>query len=171
MAAISELPISKEAQKLHQKSMVIDLHVDPIIQQALFSYHLSDTHDATWKPPKRRCLYNLVQRITKLKNLHSPCFNHIDIPRMLKGGYTFGALGIHSPPFRSERCWQTIQKQLNYFQQVVNSDDRITLATEPADIRRAFENRVSLPDSLPSRGRIAWANGKTHPPTTTRPNC
>ena len=139
MATISELPISKEAQKLHRESIVVDLHVDPIIQQALFSYHLSDTHDPSWQPPKRRWLFNTVQLITKLKKLHSPCFNHIDIPRMHKGGYTFGAFGIHSPPFRTDKSWETIQKQLNYFQQVVNSDDRIILAKEPADIRSAFK--------------------------------
>ncbi len=131
--------ISTEAQNLHQESIVVDLHVDPIIQQALFGYHLSDEHDPTWKPPKRRWLFNSVQRVTKLQKLHCPCFNHIDIPRMLKGGYTFGAFGIHSPPFRSEKCWQMIQKQLDYFQQVVNSDDRIILAKEPADIRSAFK--------------------------------
>ena len=107
--------ISTEAQNLHQESIVVDLHIDPIIQQALFGYHLSDEHDPTWKPPKRRWLFNSVQRVTKLQKLHCPCFNHIDIPRMLKGGYTFGAFGIHSPPFRTEKCWQTIQKQLDYF--------------------------------------------------------
>ena len=35
--------ISTEA-KLHQQSIVVDLHIDPIIQQALFGYHLSDAH-------------------------------------------------------------------------------------------------------------------------------
>ncbi|MCH8874928.1 hypothetical protein IH824_19575, partial [candidate division KSB1 bacterium] len=54
--------ISTEAQNLHQESIVIDLHVDPIIQQALFGYHLSDAHDPTWKPQKRRWLFKLVQR-------------------------------------------------------------------------------------------------------------
>lgn len=141
MAAISGLPISAEARNLHQESVVIDLHVDPIIQQALFGYHLSDAHDPNWQPPKRRWLFNSVQRITKLQKLHCPCFNHIDIPRMLKGGYTFGAFGIHSPPFRSERCWQTIQKQLAYFHELITEDERIILAAEPADIRRAFEQR------------------------------
>lgn len=137
--------LSTEARNLHQESIVVDLHIDPIIQQALFGYHLSDAHDSIWEPQQRRWFYNLVQRITKLKNLHCPCFNHIDIPRMLKGGYTFGAFGIHSPPFRTEKCWQTIQKQLSYFHQTVNSDERIILAKKPADIR-VLLNRVSLPD-------------------------
>ena len=131
--------ISTEAQNLHQESIVVDLHVDPIIQQVLFGYHLSDEHDPSWKPPKRRWLFNFVQRVTKLQKLHCPCFNHIDIPRMLKGGYTFGAFGIHSPPFRSEKCWDTIKKQLDYFHELITEDDRIILATEPADIRRAFK--------------------------------
>ena len=131
--------IFTEAQNLHQESIVIDLHIDPIIQHAIFGYQLSDAHDATWQPPKRRWLFNSVQRITKLQKLHSPCFNHIDIPRMLKDGYTFGAFGIHSPPFRSEKCWETIQKQLDYFHELINEDDRIILATEAADIRSAFK--------------------------------
>ena len=58
---------------------------------------------------------------------------------MQKGGYTFGEFGIHSPPFRTEKCWDTIQKQLSYFHQVVNSHDKIILAKEPADIRSAFK--------------------------------
>ena len=37
--------ISNEAHNLHQESIVVDLHIDPIIQQALFGYHLSDEHD------------------------------------------------------------------------------------------------------------------------------
>ncbi|MCH7681703.1 hypothetical protein IID10_20445, partial [candidate division KSB1 bacterium] len=44
--------------------------MDPIIQQALFGYHLSDAHDPNWQPPKRRWLFNSVQRITKLQKLH-----------------------------------------------------------------------------------------------------
>ena len=130
--------ISDQARKLHQQSIVIDLHIDPIIQQALFGYHLSDAHDPNWQPQKRRWLYNLVKRATKLKKLHSSLLQSHRYPRMLKGGYTFGAFGIHSPPFRSEGCWQTIQNQLSYFQHVVNADDRIILAKEPADIRSAF---------------------------------
>jgi len=44
--------ISTEAHTLHQQSIVIDLHIDPIIQQALFGYLLSHEHDPTWQPPK-----------------------------------------------------------------------------------------------------------------------
>ena len=157
MTTIPNLETSTQAQNLHQESIVVDLHVDPIIQQTLFGYHLSDSHSANWKPEKKSWLYNLVKCVTKLQKLHCPCFNHFDIPRMLKGGYTFGAFGIHSPPFRSERCWQTIQKQLDYFHELINEDDRIFLATEPVDIRRAFE-QASLPDFLPLKASIAWAH-------------
>ncbi len=115
MATISELPISKETQKLHQESIVADLHVDPIIQQALFGYHLSDEHDPSWKPPKRRWLFNFVQLFTKLKKLHSPCFNHIDIPRMLKGGYTFGAFGIHSRLFARKSAGRRFKNSWTIF--------------------------------------------------------
>ncbi len=67
MAAISKPSISTEAQNLHQESIVIDLHIDPIIQQALFGYHLSDAHDPNWQPQKRRWLYSLVKARHKTK--------------------------------------------------------------------------------------------------------
>ena len=36
MVTAPKQTISNEAQNLHQESIVVDLHVDPIIQQALF---------------------------------------------------------------------------------------------------------------------------------------
>ena len=49
--------ILKEAKNLHQESIVVDLHIDPIIQQALFSYHLSNTHAPLAATKKTLALY------------------------------------------------------------------------------------------------------------------
>ena len=98
--------ISEEAKKLHEQSIVVDLHIDPIIQQFLFGYDLSEEHDSTWKPHKKRWLFGLLQGFANFKRLHRPFFNHIDIPRMIKGGYTLGAFGIHTWPRQSEKGWQ-----------------------------------------------------------------
>ncbi|MCH8019949.1 hypothetical protein IH785_08815 [candidate division KSB1 bacterium] len=69
MVTAPKQTISTEAKNLHQESIIVDLHIDPIIQQALFGYPLSDEHDPTWQPQKRRWLFNSVQRITKLQKL------------------------------------------------------------------------------------------------------
>ncbi len=86
--------ISTEAQNLHQENIVVDLHIDPIIQQALFGYHLSEAHDPNWKPPKRRWFFDLVQRFTKLKKAAQPYFNHITFQGCSKAATPLGRLGF-----------------------------------------------------------------------------
>ncbi|MFQ5823296.1 MAG: dipeptidase [bacterium] len=119
--------------------MVIDLHIDPIIQQFLFGYDLRHEHNSSWKPKKRRLLFYLTKMYGGLSRLHRPFFNHIDLPRMVKGGYTFGGFGIHYWPIQSEKGWESIKKQMDYFKQVVEQDDRIIFAKRPEDIRQAFK--------------------------------
>ncbi|MFQ6113915.1 MAG: dipeptidase [bacterium] len=131
--------ITKEARQLHEQSLVIDLHVDPIIQQFLFGYDLRKEHNFSWKSQKRRSLFYLIKLCAGLGRLHRPFFNHIDIPRMVKGGYTFAAFGIHHWPGQSEKGWEAIKKQMSYFNQVVEQDDRIIFAERPEDIKHAFK--------------------------------
>lgn len=136
---IQPAEISDEARKLHQEIIVIDLHVDPIIQQFLFGYDLSEEHDSSWEPQKRRLLFRSIQVYAKLRRLHRPFFNHIDLPRMIKGGYTAGAFGIHFWPMQIEKGWRAIQRQMKYFHGVVKNDAKIILAKRPEDVRRAFQ--------------------------------
>ena len=58
MASTPKQTFSPEAQNLHQESIIVDLHVDPIIQQALFGYHLSEEDAPTWQPQQRRWLFS-----------------------------------------------------------------------------------------------------------------
>ncbi|MFQ5650090.1 MAG: dipeptidase [bacterium] len=129
--------ISDEAQKLHAESIVVDLHVDPIIQQFLFGYDLREEHTARWRPQKRRWLFYLTQALAKLMKLHRPFYNHIDIPRMVAGGYTLGAFGIHHWPAQTENGWQNIQKQLHSLHTLIDQDDRVELAKGPEAVRQA----------------------------------
>lgn len=130
--------VTEEVRKLHQESIVIDLHVDPIIQQFLFDYDVRQEHNLSWKPKKRRLIFQLIKMCSGFGWLHRPFFNHIDLPRMLRGGYTFGAFGIHYWPVQSEKGWQAIKKQMDYFKEVVEQDDRIIFAKGPEQIRQAF---------------------------------
>jgi len=137
--------ISAEARRLHTHSIVVDLHVDPIIQHLLFNYDIRVEHNATWSPDKRNRLYRFLIKLGEKKNLHKPFFNHIDIPRMQKGGFTFGSFSIHYWPVQTENGWEATLRQLNYLQQVVETDDRLIAATQPEDIRTAFsQNKIAV---------------------------
>lgn len=131
--------VSPEAQSLHQQSIVADLHVDPIIQHFLFGYDVPEKHDSTWLPQKRRWLYRFLLRQAEKKNLHSPFFNHVDVPRMLAGGYTLASFTAHFWPFQSERAWKGILKQLKYFQDMLSRDQRLLFADNPGSVREAHK--------------------------------
>lgn len=127
-----------------EESILTDLHIDPIIQHFLFDYDIREAHDESWRPRKRRWLFHLVKSFARLRGWHQPFFNHIDMPRMLKGGYAFGAFGIHHWPVQSEKGWQNILRQLAYFHRVVEHNQRLIVARTPADISRARqENKVA----------------------------
>jgi len=136
--------ISDEAKQLHAESIVVDLHIDPIIQYFLFGYDVQTEHDASWTPAKRRWLFNFFMRTARRKSLHAPFFNHIDIPRMRKGGYTFGSFSIHHWPVQREGGWQATQRQLSYFQHLVASEDTLLPAHCPEDVRDAHaQNKMA----------------------------
>ncbi|RMF56453.1 MAG: hypothetical protein D6743_20265, partial [Calditrichaeota bacterium] len=123
------------------ESIVVDLHIDPIIQHFLFGYDLRREHGPDWRPRRRRGVFRLLKLYARLRGLHRPFFNHIDLPRMGKGHYTAGGFGIHAWPVQSERGWRLVRKQLHYFRSVVHEDDRIMQARTPRDIRTAFRSR------------------------------
>lgn len=133
--------ITKEAKKLHEQSIVVDLHVDPIIQHFIFGYDISKEHHPSWKPEKHRLALKLIKMYAGIRGLHRPFFNHIDLPRMLKGGYTAGGFGIHFWPFQLEMGWEGIKNQINYFHQVVEKENNLILGKSPEDIRHAFKQR------------------------------
>ena len=109
--------IAEKTRAFHGEQIVIDLHVDCVIQQRLFRYDIRKFH----RPWLRR----------------QPFFRHADIPRMIEGGYTAAVLGIHYWRKERERGWQEVNKQLDYMHQVVEADERVVLARTADDIVQA----------------------------------
>ncbi len=133
----TKFTISDEARKLHRESLVVDLHVDPILQKLLFDYEIDEHHDRDWQPSKRRRLFKSLTTFAQNREFHSPFFNHIDVPRMLAGGYSLGAFGIHHWPRAGERGWQNVLNQLNYLERVVKRQSDLVFATDPDALLQA----------------------------------
>lgn len=130
-----------------RKRIIVDLHVDPLIQHFLFGYQVDREHGEGWQPKKRRWLFRSLMAYGKMTRQHKPFFNHIDFPRMRVGGYTFGAFGIHSWPRQSERSWQLTLRQLDYFRELAELRPFFSLARTPDDIAMAaqHDNLVAFP--------------------------
>ncbi len=112
-----------EAQSLSSESIVVDLHVDIILQKRLFGYDPLRRHGAGWRG--------------------QPLFWHTDIPRMLDAAYTCAALGLHYWPWESARGWREIQRQLAEMEWLLSS--QVCLARCAGDIERAHhEGRLAI---------------------------
>lgn len=109
--------IPQEVSAFHADQIVVDMHVDMILQHRLFGYDVSKFH----RPWFRR----------------QPFFRHADVPRMVEGGYTLSILGIHYWPWESKRAWREAKKQLSYMKLVAERDDRVRLAHTAADVENA----------------------------------
>lgn len=104
-----------EAQALCCEAIVVDLHVDVILQRRLFGYDPLKRHRAGWRG--------------------QPLFWHTDIPRMLEASYTCAALGLHYWPWESVRGWREIQRQFAVVESLLSSG--VCLARCVEDIERA----------------------------------
>lgn len=109
--------IDPVAREVHQRAVLADLHVDIILQQRLFGYDIRKHHE----PWKRR----------------QPFFRHADIPRMIEGGYDLAVLGVHYWPFERKGAWREVTRQLDYFDYVIETDERVVAATSAGDVRSA----------------------------------
>jgi len=129
------------ARALHQRAILVDLHVDCIIQQRLFGYDVSARH-AFDSPPRWGSLkFDLLRKgVQRWAGGRRPLFYHADVPRMVEAGYSLVGFGLHYWPWQSERGWDEIQRQLDYFDELVDSDPRLCRASEPADVRAAVAN-------------------------------
>lgn len=134
---IQRLGLSAQANSIHSQSLVIDLHVDSVIQQRLFGYDLSQEHAATQTWALRSSLFDLVRAIVRSRGGHQPLYNHADIPRMLRGGYSAVALGLHYWPVQSESGWIELTRQLDYVHELVERDARVQVVKTPNDVRDA----------------------------------
>lgn len=142
MARISDkdserLGLSAAQRTVHEQSLVIDLHVDCIIQQRLFGYDPSEEHDPGWRFRWRSLKFDALRAWQRLRGGHQPMFNHADIPRMLRAGYSCAAFPMHYWPRQSERGWDEINRQLDYLDELLARDPRLVPARGPDDVRMA----------------------------------
>ncbi len=82
---------------LDDKIEIFDMHVDPLIQAALFGYAIEDKHKLDWKPNlgHNRLLWNLLRECFCNPKKY-PMFNHVDLERMKTANYRGAAFGIVS---------------------------------------------------------------------------
>lgn len=111
--------IREEVLAFHQRQIVVDLHVDVLLQSRLFGYDIRKAHE----PWIRR----------------QPLFRHADIPRMLAGGYTLAALGLHYWQREKPAGWLEVRKQVAIAKQVVASDSRVSWIDTASDIETAHQ--------------------------------
>ncbi|MCA9665110.1 MAG: membrane dipeptidase [Myxococcales bacterium] len=127
------------ARALHERAILVDLHVDCIIQQRLFGYDVGARHECDPRPQWGSLPFDLLRAgVQRFAGGRRPLFYHADVPRMIDAGYTLVGFGLHYWPWQSERGWDEIQRQLDYFDELVERDSRLIRAGEPADVRAAL---------------------------------
>jgi len=101
--------------------MIIDLHVDFIIQQRLFGYDALKKHGAGIKG--------------------QPLVWHADVPRMLEANYSGACLGIHFYPWESEKGFVEMQRQIDYLDDVIANHPDVLRVQKPQDWLRARDEK------------------------------
>lgn len=120
---------TQDTLSFHRSNIVVDLHVDCMIQQMLMGYDIRKMHE----PWMRR----------------QPLINHADIPRMLEGGYSLAVMGIHALPKEHPKRWGEAWRQLWKLHQIIEHDERICLAETAEDVERAHaDNRLAVMPGL-----------------------
>lgn len=111
--------VSAAALDLLRGSDVIDLHLDTFIAWRLVGYDIEQRHAAG---PFGRHLWG-----------------HVDLPRLLEGGYTGGMWSITTNPLRSARSrWTTFLRNVAAFRELVErSAGRMKLVRNVAEYRAA----------------------------------
>jgi membrane dipeptidase len=111
--------VSSSALDLLRDSDVIDLHLDTFISWRLVGYDIRQRHTSG---PFGRHLWG-----------------HVDLPRLLEGGYTGGMWSITTNPIRSAASrWNTFLRNLAAFQGLVaGTGGRMQLVRNVAEYRSA----------------------------------
>jgi membrane dipeptidase len=107
----------EHAMSFHRSQILVDLHMDCLIQQWLAGYDIRRAHEPWFK--------------------RQPFVNQADIPRMMEGGYTLAVMGIHAIPHEHPHRWNDVWKQLWKLNQIVDQDERLMLAETAADVELA----------------------------------
>ena len=119
MSPLPSPPISPGVLDFHNSQILVDLHVDFIIQKRLFGYDAHRSHE----PWMRR----------------QPLWRHADFPRMQEGGYGLAVMGIHYWPFESKRGWREAHRQLEVMHSYIRENEDVVLASCVQDVRDAHK--------------------------------
>lgn len=103
---------------------VVDLHIDPIIQQRLFGYRVTRRHQA--------------------KKLGQPLFWHSDIPRMLDAEYRGACFGVHFWPFELESGWYEMRAQIDYLDQTITKHEKVVRVRKPSDWVTIPDGKIAI---------------------------
>ncbi len=118
-----------EVAAFHRAQVVIDLHLDFVLQMRMFGYDPSRGHD-------------IVMR-------RQPFVGHADVPRLVEGGVTGVALGIHRVPIESKRAWDEVERQLDLVDALIERDARLVRCETAADFEDAAKaGRVGVTTGL-----------------------
>lgn len=109
--------VREDVLAFHREQVVVDLHVDVLIQRRLFGYNIRKHHE----PWMRR----------------QPFVWHADIPRMLEGGYTLAALGLHYFQRETPKGWREVCKQVDIARGIVADDERVMWVETASDLELA----------------------------------
>ena len=78
-ADAERLAISGEARALHERSLVVDMHVDSLIQRILFGYDPAVAHEPGPGLQARALPYDLLRiGLAQLKRYNSPLYFQAD---------------------------------------------------------------------------------------------
>lgn len=83
----------EDAKELQREIGLIDLHLDSLLQSALFGYKIDRKHRAGFRG--------------------QPLFWHADLPRMREAGYAGACMGVHGWPYESEKVWRAALRQID----------------------------------------------------------
>ena len=136
-ADVERLQIDRRVAAIHQRSVVIDLHVDSVLQNRLFGYDVCAHHDPSQRITRRSLPFDGLRAWMRTRGRHQPLYNHADIPRMRRGGYNAVAFGLHYWPIQTEAAFREILRQLDYVDQIVSRSPDLVHAKTPGDLRRA----------------------------------
>src|SRR4051812_10163875 len=65
--------LTREARELHDRCIVFDLHVDPLLQNCFFGYDLADRHDESWSPSRNWLAFKWIRDVQG-RGMHRPSF-------------------------------------------------------------------------------------------------
>jgi membrane dipeptidase len=109
--------VSTEAEELHRRAFVVDLHTDSLIAARILGLDLSRRH----RPP----------------NGFQPWKLHVDVPRLKEGAIDALFFGVVTHPW-PRRAYQRALRNLDYGKFVIRKNaDALALATSPAGIEEA----------------------------------